>query len=78
MIKESEFQQLRKRLANNLRLLQGTKTSDEMANILCVSRGTYLSRLRNPEKLTVNEMSRLCRAFRIEPEKFLTETLKIG
>lgn len=46
MIKESEFQQLRKRLANNLRLLQGTKTSDEMANILCVSRGTYLSRLK--------------------------------
>lgn len=75
MIKESE---LRKRLRNNLRLLQGSNASDTMAKILCVSKGTYLSRIREPEKLTVAEISRLCRTFNISIEKFLTETLKIG
>lgn len=62
-------------IKNNLILIQGNKSSNEMGKIIGVSKGTYLNRLKSPEQLTVSEVIKLCQYFKINIGSFLTEKL---
>ena len=75
---KTEHQDENKRLAKNLRLLQGKKSRDEMGKIMGVSGATYRNRLLNPESITLWEMRLLCKHFGIERASFVEKELKIG
>lgn len=79
-IKLTEQQKKCQRIADNLRLLQNSReyTSRDMGNIIGISNVTYLKRLENPLELRLDEVLRICRHFKIEPEKFVGGVLTIG
>ena len=59
------------RLIYNLKQMQGGRTAEEMGEILGCSLGTYYQRLKKPEKLTYEEIKRLCSYFKVEIPKFV-------
>lgn len=76
----TEQQRNCQRIADNLRLLQNSReyTSRDMGDIIGISNVTYLKRLENPLNLTLDEVLRICRHFKIEPERFVGAELKIN
>lgn len=78
-IKLTEQQRNSQRIADNLRLLQNSReyNSHDMGDIIGASNVTYLKRLENPMKLTLEEVLRICRHFKVEPEKFIGKELTI-
>lgn len=75
----SERQKDRERIRNNLKLLQNSRAynSVEMGEIIGRTAPTYLSRLRDPDTLTLGEISALCEYFKIEPERFISGVLGV-
>ena len=71
--RQKDFQ----RLAYNLKMLQGGRSAKEMAALLGCSMSTYYTRLKEPEKLTYEEIKRLCDFARVDMQSFLCGTLKI-
>lgn len=71
--RQKDFQ----RLGYNLKLLQGGRSAKEMAALLGCSQSTYYTRLKEPEKLTYEEIKRLCDYSRVDIQSFLCGTLKI-
>lgn len=67
----------KERLAYNLKLIQGGRTTAEMSEILKCSTTTYLRRLRHPEELTIEEIWRLCEYTGVKITDFIGDTLKI-
>jgi hypothetical protein len=65
------------RLTYNMKLIQGARTIEEMANILQCSAPTYRRRLRHPEELTIEEIWRLCEYTGVKVIDFIGGTLKI-
>lgn len=76
----TEQQKNSQRIADNLRLLQNSReyTSRDMGDIIGISNVTYLKRLANPLELTLDEVLRICRHFKVEPERFVGGELTIG
>lgn len=66
-----------KRIAYNLKLLQGGRSSTEMSEIMKRSVTTYRRRLVHPEELTVEEIWRLCEFTGVSVMEFIGGTLKI-
>lgn len=72
--RQKDFQ----RLANNLEMLRGGRSAKEMAALLgSKSPSTYYARLEKPEKLTYEEIKRLCDMTRVDMQNFVCGTLKI-
>ena len=65
------------RLGYNLKLLQGGRTKDEMAELLGCSRSTYERRMKKPEDLTYAEIKRLCDFMRVDMQNFVCGQLRI-
>lgn len=62
-------------IKQNLVLLQGGLSCSQMGKIIGVSKSTYLNRLKSPTQLTIQEVNKLCKHFRISVTSFLTERL---
>lgn len=62
-------------IKQNLILLQGRLSCEQMGRILGVSKSTYLNRLKSPAQLTVRELKKICKHFNISVNSFLTERL---
>lgn len=79
-IKLTEQQKNIQRIADNLKLLQNSReyNSHDMGDIIGASNVTYLKRLENPLELRLDEILRICRHFKVEPEKFVGGVLTIG
>ena len=73
----TESQKENEIIKHNLELLQGKRSCIEMGKILGVSKQTYLNRVKKPDQLTICEVSRLCKYFKIEMSHFLTDMLSI-
>lgn len=75
----TEQQRNSQRIADNLRLLQNSReyTSRDMGDIIGASNATYLKRLENPLELRLDEVLRICRHFKVDPEKFVGGVLTI-
>lgn len=71
--RQKDFQ----RLAYNLKLLQGGRSKQEMADLLGCSLSTYVRRMRNPEELTYEEIKRLCDFSKVDMQNFVCGQLKI-
>ena len=71
--RQKDFQ----RLGYNLKLLQGNRTVKEMADIMGCSAQTMYNRKKSPEKLTYEEIKRLCDFAKVDMQSFLCGTLKI-
>ena len=65
------------RLKDNLKLIQGNRTCEQMGIIIGGSYKKYQRRLKNPESLTYEEIKRLCDFFKIDIAAFCGGTLKI-
>lgn len=65
------------RLKDNLKLIQGKRTCEQMGVIIGGSKATFSRRLKRPESLTYEEMKRLCDFFKIDLSVFCAGTLKI-
>ena len=65
------------RLKENLKLLKGNRSCEEMGVIIGISQWTFQNRLKNPESLTYEEIKRLCDYFHIDIAAFCSGTLKI-
>ena len=70
--RQKDFQ----RLAYNLKMLQGGRSVKEMAALLGCSQSTYYTRLKEPEKLTYEEIKRLCDFAGVNIQTFLCGTLR--
>lgn len=62
-------------IKQNLTLLQGKLTCSQMGKIIGVSKSTYINRLKSPTQLTIQEVNKICKYFRISVASFLTEKL---
>ena len=65
------------RLQDNLKLLQGNRTYEQMGVIIGGSKATFSRRLKRPESLTYEEIKRLCDFFHIDIGAFVSRSLKI-
>ena len=65
------------RLKDNLKLIQGNRTCEQMGVIIGGSYRKYQRRLQNPESLTYEEIKRICDFFKIDIAAFCGGTLKI-
>ena len=65
------------RLKDNLKLIQGQKTFEQMGVIIGGSKGTYSRRMKNPDTLTYKEIKRLCDFFKVDISTFCGGSLKI-
>ncbi len=75
----TEKQCLCDRWRKNLVLLQGGKNSTEMAKIIGAKTSkTFTSRVTNPEKLTLDEIHKLCKYFDVSETNFIGGELIIG
>ena len=73
----TEKQKDSSRLKENLKLVQGDRTYQEMGVIIGGSGATYSRRMKKPESLTYEEIKRLCDFFKIDIAAFCGGTLKI-
>lgn len=71
----TETQKENEIIKQNLVLLQGRLSCEQMGRILGVSKSTYLNRLKSPAQLTVRELKKICKHFNISANSFLTERL---
>ena len=65
------------RLKENLKLLKGNRSCEEMGVIIGSSQWTFQNRMKNPESLTYEEIKRICDFFKIDIATFCGGTLKI-
>ena len=65
------------RLKDNLKLIQGQKTFEQMGVIIGGSKVTYSRRMKNPDTLTYKEIKRLCDFFKVDISTFCGGSLKI-
>ena len=65
------------RLIDNLRLIQGRRSNEDMATILGVSRSTYIRKVKQPESLTYQEIKRLCDFTRVDIASFVSGKLRV-
>ena len=73
----SEKQKDCSRLKDNLKLIQGNRTCEQMGVIIGGSKATFQRRMKNPESLTYEEIKRLCDFFQIDIAAFCGNKLKI-
>lgn len=67
----------RERLKANLKLIQGGRSSSEIAKVIGVSQTTFYNRLKDPESLTLKEVRLLCKKFKIDRARFVADLLSI-
>ena len=65
------------RLKENLKLMQGQMTFEQMGVIIGGSKATFSRRMKNPESLTYKEIKRLCDYFKVDISSFCVGTLKL-
>lgn len=68
----------RERLKANLKLIQGGRSSSELAKVIGVSQTTFYNRLKDPESLTLKEVRLLCKKFKIDRARFVADLLSIN
>lgn len=68
----------RERLKANLKLIQGVRSSSEIAKVIGVSQTTFYNRLKDPESLTLKEVRLLCKRFKIDRARFVVDLLSIN
>lgn len=68
----------RERLKANLKLIQGGRSSSEIAKVIGGSQSTYYNRLKDPESLTLREVRMLCKKYKIDRARFITDLLTIN
>ena len=73
----TEKQKDHDRLIDNLRLIQGRRSNEDMATILGVSRSTYIRKVKQPESLTYQEIKRLCDFTRVDIASFVSGKLRV-
>ena len=73
----TETQKENELLKHNLVMLQGRLNCAQMGKIIGVSKSTYINRLKEPTQLTVKELNKLCKHFRINVASFLTTELTL-
>ena len=73
----TEAQKENELIKRNLVMLQGGLTCAQMGKILGVSKSTYINRLKEPSHLTIQELNRLCKYFRVNITSFLTGELTL-
>lgn len=71
----TENQRENELIKRNLILLQGGLSCTQMGKIIGISKSTYLNRLKNPQQLTLREITKICNHFKIPIETFLSETI---
>lgn len=74
----TESQRQCERLRNNLTVMQCRRTSTEMGKIIGRNKGTYLSRYKDPESLTLREVRLLCNKLGVDIAKFVTGEIGVG
>lgn len=65
------------RLHDNLKLIIGKKSFEEMGVIIGGSKATFSRRMKKPESLTYEEIKRICDYFKIDIAAFCGSKLKI-
>lgn len=65
------------RLKDNLKLIQGQRTFEQMGVIIGGSKATFSRRMKNPDTLTYKEIKRLCDFFKVDISTFCGGSLKI-
>lgn len=73
----TEKQKDNSRLKENLKLIQGRNTAEQMGVIIGGSERTFYRRMKNPESLTYKEIKRLCDFFKVDISTFCGGSLKI-
>lgn len=75
----SEKQKDHDRLVSNLLLIQNSKqkTNAEMGKVLGISSSAYSVRKRHPEKMSYEEIKRLCDYAKVDIPTFITDSLKL-
>lgn len=73
----TEFQKDCERIRNNLTLIQGKLSCSDMSRIIGTSKSTYINRLKRPEQLTIKEIYKICKYFKIPIASFLTDKLTL-
>lgn len=75
----SEKQKDHDRLVANLLLIQNSKQKNnaQMGEILGISSSAYSARKREPERLTYNEIKKLCKYAKVDVAAFVSEQLKV-
>lgn len=68
----------RRRLKENLALIQGGRSDAKMGELINVSAATYGRRKRSPKTFTIQEIEIICKDQRVPLDLFLTTALKIG
>lgn len=75
----SERQKDHERLVSNLLLIQSSKqkTNAQMGQVLGISSSAYSTRKRHPEKMTYEEIKRLCDYAKVDILTFVSGSLKL-
>lgn len=73
----TESQKDYERIKNNLTLMQGKLSCYEMSKIIGTSKSTYINRLKHPEQLTIKEIYKICKYFKIPISSFLADKLTL-
>lgn len=74
----TKTQEIRKRLSENLKLIQGHHSGAEMGQIMGISSATYSRKSKNPESFKLSEIRLMCDYFSVNMSDFLNGSLKIG
>jgi DNA-binding Xre family transcriptional regulator len=73
----TQAQKDRERIRANLLIIKGGNSNKQMSKVIGASTETFRKRLENPEKLTVDELLRICRRYRISASDLLENQLRI-
>lgn len=73
----TETQKDYNRLKENLELLKGNRSCEQMGVIIGGSKSTFQRRMKTPESLTYEEIKRICDYFKIDIGAFVSRSLKI-
>ena len=76
---QTDKQKREERIRQNIELLQNSKhySSQQMGVIIRKSHTTYIEKRKHPDKLTIEEVFKICEHFNISPDRFLNEKLSI-
>ncbi len=77
-LRMSDAEADRQRIRNNLDLIRGNSTVKEFAESVGIPYSTLRNRIQCPDLLTYAEITRICKIYRIDVAKFMTQKMCVG
>ncbi len=74
----TETQEFRQKLVQNITLIQGARTGEDMGKHMGISATTYNRKKKNPGSFSLDEIRLMCSYTGVPIDIFLTQTLKVG